>query len=65
MTKYFGTDGVRAVAGQFPLTDEFIEKLEKKNKEYKAEKGWFGFSDRYWFSSIVLKAPFLHLLYKL
>ena len=27
MGKYFGTDGVRAVAGQFPLVDEFIEKL--------------------------------------
>ncbi len=27
MGKYFGTDGVRAVAGRFPLTDEFIEKL--------------------------------------
>ncbi|MBR2504333.1 MAG: hypothetical protein IKB61_00120, partial [Elusimicrobiaceae bacterium] len=27
MTKYFGTDGVRAVAGQFPLTQDFIEKL--------------------------------------
>lgn len=27
MGKYFGTDGVRAVAGQFPLTDEFIKKL--------------------------------------
>lgn len=27
MTKYFGTDGVRAVAGQFPLTEDFIEKL--------------------------------------
>jgi len=27
MTKYFGTDGVRAVAGEFPLTDDFIEKL--------------------------------------
>lgn len=27
MGKYFGTDGVRAVAGQFPLVDDFIEKL--------------------------------------
>ncbi len=27
MGKYFGTDGVRAVAGQFPLTDDFIVKL--------------------------------------
>ena len=27
MGKYFGTDGVRAVAGQFPLTDDFICKL--------------------------------------
>lgn len=27
MGKYFGTDGVRAVAGQFPLVDSFIEKL--------------------------------------
>ncbi len=27
MGKYFGTDGIRAVAGQFPLVDEFIEKL--------------------------------------
>lgn len=27
MGKYFGTDGVRAVAGQFPLTDDFIQKL--------------------------------------
>ena len=27
MGKYFGTDGVRAVAGQFPLTDDFIKKL--------------------------------------
>ena len=27
MGKYFGTDGVRAVAGQFPLVDEFIQKL--------------------------------------
>ena len=27
MGKYFGTDGVRAVAGRFPLVDDFIEKL--------------------------------------
>ncbi len=27
MGKYFGTDGIRAVAGTFPLTDDFIEKL--------------------------------------
>ena len=27
MPKYFGTDGVRAVAGQFPLVKDFIEKL--------------------------------------
>lgn len=27
MGKYFGTDGVRAVAGQFPLTEDFIVKL--------------------------------------
>ena len=27
MTKYFGTDGVRAVAGEFPLTSDFIVKL--------------------------------------
>ena len=27
MGKYFGTDGVRAVAGQFPLVGDFIEKL--------------------------------------
>ena len=27
MGKYFGTDGVRAVAGQFPLVSDFIEKL--------------------------------------
>lgn len=27
MGKYFGTDGVRAVAGQFPLVNDFIEKL--------------------------------------
>ncbi len=27
MGKYFGTDGIRAVAGQFPLVDEFITKL--------------------------------------
>lgn len=27
MGKYFGTDGVRAIAGQFPLVDDFIEKL--------------------------------------
>ena len=27
MTKYFGTDGIRAVAGQFPLVDDFITKL--------------------------------------
>lgn len=27
MGKYFGTDGVRAVAGQFPLVADFIEKL--------------------------------------
>lgn len=27
MGKYFGTDGVRAVAGQFPLTEDFICKL--------------------------------------
>jgi len=27
MGKYFGTDGVRAVAGQFPLVDDFIQKL--------------------------------------
>lgn len=27
MGKYFGTDGIRAVAGQFPLVDDFIYKL--------------------------------------
>ena len=27
MGKYFGTDGVRAVSGQFPLTEDFIKKL--------------------------------------
>ena len=27
MTKYFGTDGIRAIAGQFPLVDDFITKL--------------------------------------
>ena len=27
MGKYFGTDGIRAVAGEFPLVDEFITKL--------------------------------------
>ncbi len=27
MGKYFGTDGVRAIAGEFPLVDDFIEKL--------------------------------------
>lgn len=27
MGRYFGTDGVRAVAGQFPLVDDFIQKL--------------------------------------
>ncbi|MBR4591779.1 MAG: phosphoglucosamine mutase [Elusimicrobiaceae bacterium] len=27
MGKYFGTDGIRAVAGQFPLVDDFIEKV--------------------------------------
>ena len=27
MGKYFGTDGIRAVAGEFPLTDDFICKL--------------------------------------
>ena len=27
MGKYFGTDGVRAVAGEFPLVADFIEKL--------------------------------------
>ena len=27
MGKYFGTDGIRAIAGQFPLVDDFITKL--------------------------------------
>ena len=27
MGKYFGTDGIRAVAGEFPLVSDFIEKL--------------------------------------
>ena len=27
MGKYFGTDGIRAVAGEFPLVDSFIQKL--------------------------------------
>jgi len=27
MPKYFGTDGIRAVAGQFPLTQDFVTKL--------------------------------------
>ena len=27
MGKYFGTDGIRAVAGQFPLVNDFITKL--------------------------------------
>lgn len=27
MGKYFGTDGVRAVAGRFPLVEDFIQKL--------------------------------------
>ena len=28
--------------------------LEKKDKEFETTSGWFGFSDRYWFSSIIL-----------
>ncbi len=28
--------------------------LKKNNKEFETSKGWFGFSDRYWFSSIIL-----------
>ncbi|MBP5399568.1 MAG: membrane protein insertase YidC [Alphaproteobacteria bacterium] len=49
------------------LIGVFNDKLEEvdysdlkdkdKSKEYDAERGWFGFSDRYWFSSIVLKHP--------
>lgn len=27
MGKYFGTDGIRAVAGTFPLVDDFVQKL--------------------------------------
>ena len=27
MGKYFGTDGIRAIAGEFPLVDDFIYKL--------------------------------------
>lgn len=27
MGKYFGTDGIRAIAGRFPLTDDFVTKL--------------------------------------
>ena len=27
MGKYFGTDGIRAIAGEFPLVDDFITKL--------------------------------------
>lgn len=27
MGKYFGTDGIRAIAGQYPLVDDFITKL--------------------------------------
>lgn len=45
MPKYFGTDGIRAVAGQFPLTEDFIIKLGycalkelKKHESAKAHK---------------------------
>ena len=42
MGKYFGTDGVRAIAGEFPLVDDFIEKLGyvalQKLQTYAAEK---------------------------
>ncbi len=38
MGKYFGTDGIRAIAGEFPLVDDFITKLGyvalAKLKEY-------------------------------
>jgi len=27
MPKYFGTDGIRAIAGEFPLTEDFVSKL--------------------------------------
>ncbi|MDR0953090.1 MAG: phosphoglucosamine mutase [Elusimicrobiota bacterium] len=43
MRKYFGTDGVRAVAGQFPLTEDFIVKLGycalKEIEQYGHQKG--------------------------
>ena len=42
MGKYFGTDGVRAIAGEFPLVDDFIEKLGyvslQKLQTYTADK---------------------------
>ena len=27
MPKYFGTDGIRSIWGQFPLTEDFVTKL--------------------------------------
>jgi len=32
--KYFGTDGIRAVAGQFPLTEDFVTRLGYAAAEY-------------------------------
>jgi len=36
--KYFGTDGIRAVAGEFPLTEDFVRKLGYAAVKF-AEKG--------------------------
>ena len=30
--------------------------LKKENKEFESNGGWFGFSDRYWFSSIIINS---------
>jgi phosphoglucosamine mutase len=46
MPKYFGTDGIRALAGQFPLTEDFIvnlgfcalKEIEKQNGAAQFEK---------------------------
>ncbi|MBO7556596.1 MAG: membrane protein insertase YidC [Alphaproteobacteria bacterium] len=44
--------------GLIGVFDDKLEEIEysdlsKESKEFKANKGWFGFSDRYWFSSII------------
>ncbi len=61
--KLFGTDGIRAVAGQFPLTKEFVKKISLSatsvlKKYYSTNKifvGWDTRESSEWISNVIIK----------